>query len=83
MKRNAIQRMNNDTPAVAGAAPFYMPVAERRFTDKKGYAQHLGLCERTVTSLIAKGLPCLRIGTRRVRIDVPEADTWMRRTFGT
>ena len=66
----------------AGAAPFYQPVAEKRYTDKKGYGEHLGFCERTVTNLIGKGLPCLKVGARRIRIEVAEADRWMQRTFG-
>jgi hypothetical protein len=73
---------NQNTLATAGAAPFYLPVADKRFADKKGYGEHLGLCERTVGNLLKQGLPHLKIGSRRVRIDVAEADAWMRKTYG-
>lgn len=53
-----------------------------QITDKRGYAQRWGLCVRTINNLIDRGLPHLKIGARRVRIDVAEADAWMRRTYG-
>jgi len=52
-------------------------------TDKRGYAQRWQFSLRHVDNLIAKGLPHLKIGARRVRILTDEADSWMRATFGT
>jgi hypothetical protein len=50
-------------------------------TDKKGYGLRWQFSPRHVDNLIAQGLPHLKIGRRRVRILVPEADAWMRQRF--
>jgi hypothetical protein len=52
-------------------------------TDKKGYAARWHASTRWVDSLLARGLPHLKIGQRRVRIVIAEADAWMREQFGT
>jgi hypothetical protein len=51
--------------------------------DKRGYAQRWRFSPRHIDNLIAQGLPHLKIGSRRVRIHVPEADAWMHEKFGT
>jgi len=51
--------------------------------DKRGYAQRWRGSPRWVDTLLARGLPHLKIGNRRVRILIPEADAWMREQFGT
>ena len=51
--------------------------------DKKLYGQHWQFSVRHVDNLIAQGLPHLKVGKRRVRIIVSEADAWMRERFGT
>ena len=50
-------------------------------TDKKGYGARWQSSVRTVDNWIARGLPHLKIGARRVRIDIAEADAWMRSQF--
>lgn len=50
-------------------------------TDKKGFAARWMFSVRKVDDLIASGLPHLKCGPRRVRIDVPEADAWMHEKF--
>jgi hypothetical protein len=52
-------------------------------TDKRGYAERWHFSPRLIDNLLAQGLPHLKIGTRRVRILVEEADAWMRERFGT
>jgi hypothetical protein len=51
-------------------------------TNKRGYAARWQSSTRSVDNWIKKGLPCLRIGKRKVRILTGEADAWMRQTFG-
>jgi hypothetical protein len=51
------------------------------FTDKKGYAQRWQASTRWVDDLLARGLPHLKIGKRRVRIQITEADQWMTERF--
>lgn len=51
-------------------------------TDKKGYAARWHGSTRWIDSLLATGLPHLKIGSRRVRILIPEADAWMHEKFG-
>ena len=50
-------------------------------TDKKGYGQRWQSSVRTVDNWLKAGLPHLKIGARRVRIQVEEADTWMHDRF--
>jgi len=52
-------------------------------TDKRGYADRWQFSIRKVDNLLSAGLPHLKIGKRRVRILVPEADAWMREQFST
>jgi hypothetical protein len=59
------------------------PAAATNITDKRGYAQRWQFSPRHVDNLIARGLPHLKIGKRRVRILIDEADSWMRQSFGT
>ena len=50
-------------------------------TDKRGYGERWGFKSRKVDGLLALGLPHLKIGARRVRILIPEADAWMKQQF--
>jgi len=65
----------------------YIPSGTTKLTgdinDKRGFAARWGFSVRHIDSLIRLGLPVLRIGSRRVRIIVAEADGWMRARFGT
>ena len=49
--------------------------------DKAAYAARYGGSRRWVDGLLAQGLPHLKIGARRVRIVITEADGWMREKF--
>lgn len=53
------------------------------FTDKRGYAKRWQASTRWVDGLLAQGLPHLKIGKRRVRICVPDADAFMHEKFHT
>ncbi len=53
------------------------------FTDKRGFGQRWQFSTRKVDNLIASGLPHLKIGSRRIRICVAEADAWMQDQFRT
>jgi hypothetical protein len=65
------------------AAAGNLKPAASTVTDKRGYAERWHFSLRHIDNLIAKGLPHLKIGARRVRILTDEADAWMRETFGT
>lgn len=52
-------------------------------TDKKGFAARWLFSPRHIDNLISDGLPHLKIGKRRVRINIAEADAWMTEKFGT
>ena len=58
-------------------------MAANEITDKRGFAGRWLFSVRHVDNLLAEGLPHCKIGKRRVRIVVPEADAWMRQKFGT
>jgi hypothetical protein len=59
------------------------PALASPFTDKKGFAKRWQGSTRWVDDLIARGMPHLKIGSRRVRICVAEADAWMQEQFRT
>ncbi len=50
--------------------------------DKRGFAAHWKFSVRTIDGLLAHGLPHLKIGKRRVRINTCVADSWMTENFG-
>ena len=50
-------------------------------TDKKGYARRWSFSVRKVDNLLASGMPHMKIGKRRVRIETEEADAWMKNQF--
>jgi hypothetical protein len=68
-----------ETPVTAGAENS----AENRILDKRGFAQRWMISVRTVDNCLRDGLPCMKIGSRIVRIDAFEGDEWMRQKFGT
>jgi hypothetical protein len=51
-------------------------------TDKRGYAARWTLSVRHMSNLLSQGMPHCKIGKRRVRIVVAEADRWMVEQFG-
>jgi hypothetical protein len=50
-------------------------------TDKRGFGRRWGFSPRKIDNLLAMGMPHLKIGKRRVRIIIPEADAWMGQQF--
>jgi predicted DNA-binding transcriptional regulator AlpA len=70
--------INSCTP---DAAPGTKQAVE--ITDKKGFGARWGFSTRHIDNLLAQGCPHLKIGKRRVRIVVAEADQWMKEQFGT
>jgi len=58
-------------------------ISSSQFVDKRGYAARWQASVRWVDNLLAHGLPHLAIGKRRVRIDILEADRWMKDQYGT
>jgi hypothetical protein len=58
-------------------------VLAAEITDKRGYGARYLFSPRHVDNLIAQGLLHLKIGKRRVRIIISEADAWMKERFGT
>jgi len=67
---------------IAGTSETQTEIAPE-ITDKRGYARRWQGSPRWIDCLIAQGLPHLKIGARRVRIHIPEADEWMRSQFHT
>jgi len=59
------------------------PAQPDQITDKRGYAARWRFSVRHMDNLLAQGLPHLKIGLRRVRIIVAEADRWMVERFAT
>jgi hypothetical protein len=49
--------------------------------DKRSYADRWHFSVRTIDNFLKNGLPHFKIGKRRVRICVPDADAWMRKKF--
>ena len=73
MIRNVLEQPEH---ATGNESPLASP-----FTDKRNYGRRWNGSPRWVDGLLAQGLPHLKIGKRRVRICIAEADSWMRETF--
>ena len=52
-------------------------------TDKRGFALRWMFSVRHIDNLLKQRLPHLKVGERRVRILIPEADAWMHERFST
>jgi predicted DNA-binding transcriptional regulator AlpA len=70
---NAIQ-----LPEAATGQP---QLAASPYVDKRGFAARWQFSTRKVDSLLAAGMPHLKIGSRRIRIVTSEADAWMQSQF--
>ena len=55
--------------------------ADLPITDKRGFAARWQFSTRQVDNFLAQGMPHFKIGKRRVRIAIAEADAWMRERF--
>ena len=75
--------MKNRNAKVLEAPTSQNMLAANEIVDKKGYASRWSFSTRKVDDLLSQGLPHLKIGSRRVRICIPEADAWMRTKFAT
>lgn len=73
--------MKENVPHTLEAATGSKLAAE--ITDKQGFGSRWGFSSRHIDTLIARGLPHLKIGKRRVRIVVAQADAWMIERFAT
>jgi hypothetical protein len=74
--------MNTYSSAIQNA-PSPVPTDTSVVTDKRGYAKRWHFSIRHIDNLLAKGMPHLKIGSRRVRIIIAEADKWMHEQYGT
>lgn len=54
-----------------------------RLVSKKEMAKLLGFSERTVSGLLSRGMPHMRFGARRVRIDPEDAIRWCKEYYGS
>lgn len=70
-------------PETATGFKMAASTASNEITDPRGYAARWGFSKRKISDLLAQGLPHLKIGSRRVRINIPQADAWMHEQFGT
>jgi len=57
-------------------------VVADNIVDKRAFAARWKFSLRQVDNFLAQGMPHLKIGKRRVRIIVDEADSWMKEKFG-
>jgi excisionase family DNA binding protein len=53
------------------------------YIDKAALAQRLGLSRRTIDNWMQRGLPHLKLGTRRVRFDLRDVEPWLQRQCHT
>jgi hypothetical protein len=72
-------RQHKDTP---DAAPGQTQVADN-IVDKRGFAARWKFSIRQIDNFLAQGMPHLKVGNRRTRILIDEADRWMTERFAT
>jgi predicted DNA-binding transcriptional regulator AlpA len=64
------------------ASPLENPaIVVSPFGNKRAVATLLCLSVRTVDNLMARGLPHMKIGSRRVRFDLTQVSEWAKREF--
>jgi hypothetical protein len=73
--------MKRHTPHVADTVAANTTTAQV-VTDKRGFADRWAFSPRTIDNLIRLGLPHCKVGQRRVRIIISEADQWMISQYG-
>jgi hypothetical protein len=84
LENEKVMKMKVKKTLTCGPADPLTPLlTANAISDKRAYAAHWSSSVRSVDNWIAKGLPCLRIGKRKVRILTSEADAWMVNTFGS
>jgi hypothetical protein len=71
------------TTAVQNTGLTRKEYCEQTVTDKKGFGARWLFSPRMIDNLLADGLPHCKVGKRRVRIIIDEADHWMRARYGT
>jgi hypothetical protein len=77
------------SPGMAGrleaepVPPHDAAVGASQITDKKGFAARWPFSRRQVDNFLREGMPHCKVGARRVRIVVAEADAWMKERSGT
>ena len=82
---DTLQRFGDkrDVTSTASAAVEIKQDTLQRFGDKRDVGELLGICNRSVDNLLAKGCPHLKLGKRRVRFDLDDVREWAKREFGT
>ena len=72
---------SNNTHQTPEVATGQTSLAASPYCDKKSFGKRWQGSARWVDDLLAKGMPHLKIGKRRVRICIAEADEWMMSQF--
>lgn len=70
-------------PVTETAATVNELAAVPRYGSKRDVAAMLQMSVRTVDNLVARGAPCLRISSRRLRFDMTEVRQWISETYRT
>lgn len=56
---------------------------QRAFATKEEVAEFLGMSKRAVDSLLAEGMPCLRVNARVLRFDLEEVRAWFKDRYSS
>lgn len=63
------------------AAPALVTTSPTPFATKKQVAEFIGLSVRTVDLYVSRGMPHLKLGSRRCRFDLVEVRAWLNENF--
>jgi hypothetical protein len=69
--------------SVIAVTPSDTAACVSQITEKKGYAARWQFSPRQVDNFLRLGIPHCKVGARRVRIIVADADAWMKERYGT
>jgi predicted DNA-binding transcriptional regulator AlpA len=73
-------RIQSEVVAVNKSAATTTPLP-RKLGDKRDVAQLAGMSRRWVDGEMAKGMPHLKLGTRRCKFDLEEVAEWLRQQY--
>lgn len=72
-----------NTACAADTSHLTIKAASVSLVDKRRVAEVIGLSVRTVDNLLQKGMPHIRLGSRRVRFDLDDVIDWIKKEYGT
>jgi len=77
------ERVNTNILQQPETSPGQSALTVPRYGSKRDVAAMLQMSVRSVDNFVAKGCPCLRVSSRKLRFDMAEVRQWLSETYRT